>query len=65
MATHASILAWKIPWKEEPGGHGQRSLVGYSLLGCKELDMTEQLTHTHTHTHTHTGDSLRFISQSF
>ena len=48
MATHSSILAWKIPWKEEPGGHGQRSLVGYSLLGCKELDMTEQLTHTHT-----------------
>ena len=20
MATHASTLAWKIPWKEEPGG---------------------------------------------
>ena len=20
MATHSSILAWKIPWKEEPGG---------------------------------------------
>ena len=20
MATHASILAWKIPWTEEPGG---------------------------------------------
>ena len=19
MATHSSILAWKIPWKEEPG----------------------------------------------
>ena len=40
MAIHSSILTWKIPWKEEPGGHGQRSLVGYSLLGCKELDMT-------------------------
>ena len=24
--------------------HGQRSLVGYSPRGCKELDMTEQLT---------------------
>ena len=24
MATHSSILAWKIPWTEEPGGavHG-------------------------------------------
>ena len=26
--------------------HGQRSRVGYSLRGCKESDMTEQLTHT-------------------
>ena len=32
MATHSSILAWKI--------HGQRSLVGYSPWGCKESDMT-------------------------
>ena len=35
MATHSSILAWKIPWTEEPGR--------YSPKGCKELDMTEQL----------------------
>ena len=20
MATHSSILAWKVPWTEEPGG---------------------------------------------
>ena len=20
MATHSSIFAWEIPWKEEPGG---------------------------------------------
>ena len=40
MATHSSILAWKIPWTEEPGG--------YSLWGCKELDTTELLS-THTH----------------
>ena len=33
MATHSSILAWKIPWAEEPGR--------YSLWGCKELDTTE------------------------
>ena len=24
--------------------HGQRSLVGYSLWGCKELDVTERFT---------------------
>ena len=32
-----------------PGeSHGWRGLVGYSLWGCKESDMTKQLTHTHT-----------------
>ena len=48
----------KIPWRREwlptpvflPGEfHGQRSLVGYSPWGCKELDMTEQLTFTLSH----------------
>ena len=27
--------------------HEQRNLVGYSPWGCKELDSTEQLTHTY------------------
>ena len=37
-----------------PGGsHGQRSLVGYSLWGCKESDTTERL-NTHTGTTQHT-----------
>ena len=27
--------------------HGQKSLVGYSPWGCKELDITEQLTLTY------------------
>ena len=35
MATHSSILAWRIPCTEEPGK---------LLLGYKELDMTERLT---------------------
>ena len=38
MATHSSILAWKIP---------QRSLMGYRPQGHKESDMTE---HVCTHT---------------
>ena len=37
MANHSSILAWKIPWMEEPGG-----LHGLCVLGHKESD-TEQL----------------------
>ena len=32
MATHSSILAWKIPWTEEPGG--------LQPMGYKESDMT-------------------------
>ena len=32
--------------------HGQRSLEGHSLEGCKESDTTENA-HTHTHTHSH------------
>ena len=37
MAAHSSILAWRIPHTEEPGGL-------YSPWGRKELDTTEQLT---------------------
>ena len=41
-------IPWKKAWQPTPGflpgeSHGQRSLVGYSPKGCKELDMTEQL----------------------
>ena len=32
MATHSSILAWEIPWMEEPGG--------LQSMGCQELDTT-------------------------
>ena len=35
MATHSSILAWRIPWTEEPGGT-------YSPWGHKALDTTER-----------------------
>ena len=33
MVTHSSILAWGIPWTEEPGG--------LQSTGLKESDMTE------------------------
>ena len=29
MATHSSILAWRVPWTEEPGGLQAKSLAGY------------------------------------
>ena len=34
MATHFSILAWKVPWIEEPGRLHSMGLV------ANELDMT-------------------------
>ena len=37
MATPSSILAWEIPWTEEPGG--------LQSMGWQESDMTEQLNH--------------------
>ena len=33
MATHSSVLAWRIPETREPGG--------LHLWGCTELDTTE------------------------
>ena len=35
MASHSSILAWRIPWTEEPGG--------LQSMGSQESDTTERL----------------------
>ena len=37
MATHSIVLAWRIPWTEEPGG--------LQSIGCKESDTTEVTEH--------------------
>ena len=37
MAAHSSILAWRIPWTEDPGG--------LQSIGCKESDTTEVTEH--------------------
>ena len=34
MATHSSILDWKIPWTEEPGG--------LWFMGSQRVNMTKQ-----------------------
>ena len=41
IATHSSILVWRTPWTEEPGG------LEKSPLGHKESDTTEQLSLLH------------------
>ena len=42
MATHSSILAWRIPWTED--------LAGSSPWGHRESDTTEWLSTRHTST---------------
>ena len=48
MATFSSILTWRIPWTEEPGG--------LQSMGSQRVWhnwMTNTHTHTHIYTHTH------------
>ena len=60
MATHFSIVAWRIPRTREPGGLQSTGLqrVRHSLsdLACARA---------HTHTHTHTGFVLTIHLLSF
>jgi len=63
MSTHSDILAWGIPWTEEPGGLQvmglQESYITYQLnththTYARSLSLSSRGAHTHTHTHTHT-----------
>ena len=51
MATHSAILAWRVPWTEEPGG--------CSPWGHKESDTTD---HTKGMSHLSINDTQRPIS---
>ena len=44
MATHSNILAWEIPWTEDPGG--------LHSMGSQRIRYDSATEHTHTHTHT-------------
>ena len=53
-ATHFSILAWEIPWTEEPGG--------LKSMGSQRVrnNRAQMRTHAHAHTHTHTHTSTKY-----
>ena len=42
MATHSSILAWRIPWTEEPGG---LQSIGSQRVGHDYSDLTRMHAH--------------------
>ena len=41
MATHSSILAWEIPWTEEPCG--QQTMVSQSRTRLNDFHFTSML----------------------
>ena len=48
MATHASILAWRIPWTEEPGG--------LQSMESQRVRHDSETEHAHTHRKTFSDD---------
>ena len=40
MAAHCSVLAWEIPWTEEPGGYSPRvcKRIGHGLVTTTKLN---------------------------
>ena len=51
MATHFSILAWRIPWTEE--------LAWLQPMGCKESDMTKHISEIQASTERKTASNQR------
>ena len=58
MATHSSILAWKITWTEEPG---RLQSMGSQRVGHSERACACAHARMHTHTHTHTCIALPHV----
>ena len=56
MATHSSILAWRSPWTEEPGG--------LESMGSQEQGTTEQLTLPLFHKQALLGDDLGEVERT-
>ena len=44
LATHSSVLAWRIPWTEEPGGYSPRARKESDLTETHSLYQTNNLT---------------------
>ena len=49
MASHSSILAWRIPWMEEPGGLQSKGSQRGGLCQSQGRDQTERRKETASH----------------
>ena len=43
MTTHSSILAWEIPWTEEPGGLQSMGLQSQTRLSNQTVTTTKEI----------------------
>ena len=51
MATHSSILAWRVPWTEEPGGYSLRRQNSQTRLSMQEKEAHLHLYIPHSDLH--------------
>ena len=61
MATHSSILDWKIPWMEEPGG---LLSIGSQRVRHDWSDLTRMHSRHYSQDTKHFCDSKRFLCAS-
>ena len=55
MTTHSSILAWRIPWTEEPGG---LQSIGLQRIGHDGSDLAQHTCKAEREVKGETGSSL-------
>ena len=64
MATHSSILAWRMPRTEEPGGLQSMGSQSRTQLSNFHFISSLQI-HTHTHTHTQLYEIIWSLTELF
>ena len=57
MITHSTILAWKIPWAEEPDG--------LQSMGSQRVKQDRLCLRTHAHTHTYNCIKKLLLQNNF
>ena len=62
VATHPSILAWEIPWTEEPGR--LHSIESQSQTQLKQRSLAQMCAHFFLTLTLHVGIAIIYISQT-